>query len=125
VQKKDPISQQCCGEKRRRRRRRRRCRASPSVGAGVEQVDGGAGSLFLRPAMKRKGQRSGGRRRLWAGGKKSKFTPAPIFIPRDRGRGDRGKCSTTPTVSAEGRHMAARSGAAVTVTVPLGHDGLQ
>jgi hypothetical protein len=67
VQKKDPISQQCCGEKRRRRRRRRRCRALPSVGAGVEQVDGGAGSLFLRPAMKRKGQRSGGRRRLCGG----------------------------------------------------------
>jgi hypothetical protein len=36
VQKKDRISQQCCGEKRRRRRRRRRCRTSPSVGAGVE-----------------------------------------------------------------------------------------
>jgi hypothetical protein len=55
VQKKDLISQQCCGEKRRRRRRRRRCRRSPSVSAGVEQVDGGAGSLFLHPAMKRKG----------------------------------------------------------------------
>jgi hypothetical protein len=62
---------------------------------------------------------------LWVGGKKSKFTPAPIFILRDQGRGDRGKCSTTPTVSAEGRHVAARSGAVITVTVPLGHDGLQ
>jgi hypothetical protein len=122
VQKKDPISQQCCGEKRRRRRRRRRCRASPSVGAGVEQVDGGAGSLFLHPAMKRKGQRSGGRRRL-CGGKKSKFTPTPVFIPQDQGHGDRAECSTTPTISAGGRHMAARSGAAVTVTVPLGNDG--
>jgi hypothetical protein len=57
VQKKDPISQQCCREKRQRQRRQRRCRASPSVGAGVEQVDGGADSLFLRPAMKCKGQR--------------------------------------------------------------------
>jgi hypothetical protein len=82
VQKKDPISQQCCGEKRRRQHHRRRCWASPSVGAGVEQVNGGAGFLFLCPVMKHKGQRSGGRRRL-CGGKKSKFnpTPTPVFIP--------------------------------------------
>jgi hypothetical protein len=117
VQKEDPISQQCCGEKGRRRRRRRRCRASLSVSAGVEQVDGGVGSTFLRPAMERKGQRGRGRRRL-CGGKKSKFTPTPVFIPRDQGRGDRGKCTTTPTVSAGGRHVSARSGAAVSVTVP-------
>jgi hypothetical protein len=57
MQKKDPISQQCCGEKRRRRHHRRRCRRSPSVGAGVEQVDGGAGSLFFCPAVKRREQR--------------------------------------------------------------------
>jgi hypothetical protein len=60
---------------------------------------------------------------LW--GKKSKFTPTPVFIPRDQGRGDRRKCSTTPTVSAGGRHVVARSGAAVPVTVPLGNDGTQ
>jgi hypothetical protein len=59
---------------------------------------------------------------LWD--KKSKFTPTPVFILRDRGRGDRGKCSTTPTVSAGRRHVAARSGAAVPITVPLGNDGL-
>jgi hypothetical protein len=47
----------------------------------VEQVDGGAGSLFLRPAMKRKGQRSRGRRRR-RGGKKSKFTPVPYLYRR-------------------------------------------
>jgi hypothetical protein len=58
---------------------------------------------------------------LW--GKKSKFTPAPVFIPQDQGRGDRGKCSTTPTVSAGSHHVASRSGAAVPVTVPLGNDG--
>jgi hypothetical protein len=57
-------------------------------------------------------------------GKKSKFTPAPVFIPQDQGRGDRGKCSTTPTVSTGSCHVAARSGAAVPVTVPLGHDGM-
>jgi hypothetical protein len=62
---------------------------------------------------------------LWAGGKKSKSTPIPVFIPWDQGHGDRGKCSTTPTVSAKGRHVAARSGAAATVTVPLGHDEVQ
>jgi hypothetical protein len=88
----------------------------------VEQVDGGASSLFLGPAVKRKGQRSRGRRR-YCGGKESKFSPVPIFIPQDQGRGDRGKCSTTPTVSAGGRHVAAWSGAAVTITVPLGNDG--
>jgi hypothetical protein len=60
---------------------------------------------------------------LW--GKKSKFTPALVFVPRDQGRGDRGKCSTTPTISAGSRHVAARSGAAVPVTVPLGNDGRQ
>jgi hypothetical protein len=59
------------------------------------------------------------------GGKKSKSTPVPVFIPRDQGRGDHGKYSTTPTVSAEGHHVAARSGAAATVTVPLGHDDVQ
>jgi hypothetical protein len=62
---------------------------------------------------------------LWAGGEKSKSTPVPVFIPQGQGRGGRGKCSTTPTVSVAGRHVAARSGAAVTVTVPLGHDDLQ
>jgi hypothetical protein len=43
----DPISQQCRGEER-WRRRRRRCRTSSSVGAGVEQVDGGVPSLAPR-----------------------------------------------------------------------------
>jgi hypothetical protein len=62
---------------------------------------------------------------LWAGGEKSKSTPVPVFISQDQGRGGRGKCSTTPTVSVAGRHVAARSGAAVTVIVPLGHDDLQ
>jgi hypothetical protein len=119
----DPIPQQCCKEKRRRRRHRRECRASSSVGAGVKQDGGGAPSLFFGPAMKRKRQRSGGRKHC--GGKKSKFTPTPIFILKDQGRGDRGECSTTPTVSAGGRHVAAWSGAAVTVTEPLGNDGLQ
>jgi hypothetical protein len=35
------------------------------------------------------------------------------------------ECSTTPTVTAKGCHMAAQSGAMATVTVPLGHDDLQ
>jgi hypothetical protein len=74
--------------------------------------------------VKRRGQRSRGRRRH-CGGKKSKFTPTPIFIPQDQGRGDRGEYSTTPTVSARGRHMAAWSGAAVPVTVPLSNDSTQ
>jgi hypothetical protein len=45
---------------------------------------GGFPSLFLGPTAKRKGQRSGGRRRL-CGGKKSKFTPTPVFIPKRLG----------------------------------------
>jgi hypothetical protein len=36
-----------------------------------------------------------------------------------------GECSTTPTVAVARRHVAAQSGAAVTITVPLGHDDLQ
>jgi hypothetical protein len=54
-----PISQQCCREE--RRRRRRWCRTLASGGAGVQVGDGGGfPSLFLGPAMKRKGQRNGG-----------------------------------------------------------------
>jgi hypothetical protein len=91
----------------------------------VQEGDGGgAPSLFLGPAVKRKGQGSGDRRRH-CGVKKGKFTPALVFIPRDQGRGDRGKFSTTPTVSAGSHHVAARSGAAVPVTVPLGNVGTQ
>jgi hypothetical protein len=118
----DPILQQCCRKKRRQRRRRRERRTSSSVGTGVGQDGEGAPSLSFGPARKSKKQRNGGRRRH-CGGKKSKFTPTPVFIPKDQGRGDRGECSTTPTVSAGGLHVAARSGAAVTVTEPLGNDG--
>jgi hypothetical protein len=90
----------------------------------VEQDGGGAPSLFFGPARKRRRQRNGGRRRH-CGGKKSKFTPTPVFIPKGQGRGDRGECPTTSTVSAGGHRVAARSGAAVTVTEPLGNDGLR
>jgi hypothetical protein len=85
---------------------------------------GGARSLFFGPAVERKRQKNGGRRRR-CGVKKSKLTPAPAFIPWDQGHGGRGKCSTTPTVSAGSHHVAARSGAAVPITVPLGNDGTQ
>jgi hypothetical protein len=89
----------------------------------VQRGDGGGfPSLSLGPTVKRKRQRCGGRRRL-CGGKKSKFTPTPVFISRGQGRGGRGECSTTTTVSAVSRHVAARSGAAVPITVPLGNDG--
>jgi hypothetical protein len=97
-----------------------------SSSAGVLEGDGGADALFLGPAMKRKGQRSGGRRRLCGGGggKKSKFTPSPLFIPQDRVVGIV-EVLHYPDRSAISRHVAARSGAAVPVTEPLGHDGLQ
>jgi hypothetical protein len=50
----------------------------------VQEGDGGGvPSLFLGPVAKRKRQGSGGRRRH-CGGKKSKFTPAPIFISLER-----------------------------------------
>jgi hypothetical protein len=97
------------GKQRRRRAGGRRRRSSFSVPWSGDEAQ------ETRERRKKK--------MLW--GKKSKFTPAPIFIPRDQGRGDRGKCSTTPTVSAGSHHVAARSGAAVPVTVPLGNDGTQ
>jgi hypothetical protein len=97
------------GEQRRRRAGGRRRRSSFSV-----PRSGGE-------AQETKERRK--KKTLW--GKKSKFTPAPVFIPQDQGHGDRGKCSTTPTVSAGSRHVAARSGAAVRITAPLGNDGTQ
>jgi hypothetical protein len=88
------------------------------------QVGNGGGFplLFLGPAVKRKGQRNKGRR-THCGGKKSKLPPPPYLYRRGQGRGDRGECSTTLTVSAVSRHVAARSGAAATITVPLRNDG--
>jgi hypothetical protein len=80
--------------------------------------------LSFGPARKHERQRNGGRRRH-CGGKKSKLPPPPYLYQRGQGRGDRGECSTTPTVPAVSRRVAARSGAAVTVTAPQGHDGLQ
>jgi hypothetical protein len=96
------------GDRRRRRAegRRRRSFSVPRSGGEAQEAEG---------------QRK--KKMVW--GKKERFTPAPVFIPRDQGRGDRGKCSTTPTVSAVSRHVAARSGAAAPVTVPLGNDGMQ
>jgi hypothetical protein len=45
----------------------------------MEQVDGGPSSLFLGPAVKRKGT-EGQRKRTTVWGKKEKFTPAALFI---------------------------------------------
>jgi hypothetical protein len=67
--------------------------------------------------VKRKGQGSRGGRRHCGGGKKNKLPPPRIYT-EEAGRGGRGECSTTTTVSAVSRHVAARSGAAVPVTVP-------
>jgi hypothetical protein len=82
---------------------------------------------FSVPRSGDEAQEAGKRRKkkmVW--GKKEKFTPRrPIYISPGKGRGDRGKCSTAPTVSAGNRHVAARSGAAVPITVPLGNDGTQ
>jgi hypothetical protein len=52
--------------------------ASTNAGAGVEQVDGGAGSLFHEPAVKRKRQRDRGRRR-WCGVKRRSLPPPPYL----------------------------------------------
>jgi hypothetical protein len=97
------------GERRRRRAGMQRRRSTFSVPRSGGEVQG------TTERRKKKTQ--------W--GKKSKFTPAPVFIPQDQGHGDRGKCSTTLTVSAVSRHVAARSGAAVLVTVSLGNDSTQ
>jgi hypothetical protein len=90
----------------------------------VEQVDGGAAPLILGPAMKCKRQRNRGRRR-WCGVKMRSLPPPPYLYIAGKGRGDRGKCSTTTPISERSRHVAARSGAAVPVTEPLGNDGTQ
>jgi hypothetical protein len=89
----------------------------------MEQVDGGASSLF---SWSNGGaQEVEERKKTMVWGKKEKFTPAALFIYRKKGRGDHGKCSTILTVSERSRHVAARSGAAVPVTEPLGNDGTQ
>jgi hypothetical protein len=62
------------GEQRRRRAGRRRWRRSFSVPRS------GGEAQETRERRKKKA--------LW--GKKSKFTPAPVFILRDQGRGDHG-----------------------------------
>jgi hypothetical protein len=76
----DPISQQCHGEKR-RWRRRQRCRTSSSISAGVEQVDGGAGSPFSQSGGRAQ-ETEEQRKKTMAWGKKEKFTPAALFIYR-------------------------------------------
>jgi hypothetical protein len=76
----DPISQQCHGEKR-RRRHRRRCWTSSSVDAGVEQVDGGAGSPFSQSGGRAQ-ETEEQRKKTMVWGKKEKFTPAVLFIYR-------------------------------------------
>jgi hypothetical protein len=48
---------------------------------------GGAFSLSLGPAAKRKGQESRRGRRHCGGGKKSKFTPTPYLYQRGRAGG--------------------------------------
>jgi hypothetical protein len=50
--------------------------------APAQKWCGGAPSLSLGPAAKRKGQESGGGRRYCGGGKRSKLPPAPVFIPK-------------------------------------------
>jgi hypothetical protein len=89
----------------------------------------GAGQRRRRLSVPPSGDEAQGaeglRKKTMVWGKKEKFTPAALFIYGRVGVVGGWKCSTTPTVSAVNRHMAARSGAAVTVTVPLGHDGLQ
>jgi hypothetical protein len=82
------------GKQRRRRAGKQRRRRSFSVPRSGDEAQGA------------EGQRK--KKMVW--GKREKFTSAPVFIPRGQGRGDRGKCSTTPTVSAGGHHVAARSG---------------
>jgi hypothetical protein len=82
-------------------------------------------SLVRQRSARDKG--NGGRRR-WCGVKRRSLPPPPYLYVTGKGRGGRGgrgKCSTTPTVSERSRHVVARSGAAVPVTEPLGNDGMQ
>jgi hypothetical protein len=57
-----------------------KCRASSSIGVGVEQIDGGgdAGPLFFGPAVKRRRQRDRGGRR-WCGVKRISL-PLPPYL---------------------------------------------
>jgi hypothetical protein len=68
-------------EMRRRRCHRRRCQTSWNVGTGVEQVDGGAGSLFSRSGGGAQGTEER-RKKTMVWGKKERFTPAALFIHR-------------------------------------------
>jgi hypothetical protein len=88
-------------------------------------VGGGAFPLFRGPAVKRKGQESRGGRRHCGGGEKSKFTPTPVFIPKRPGSWRSWGVFHYLTVPAVNRQVAAWSGSAVSITVPLGHDALQ
>jgi hypothetical protein len=83
----DPISQQCHEEERRQRHRRRRSRTSSSIGAGVEQVDDGASSLFSRSG-RRVQETEEQRKKTMVWGKKEKFYPhCPIYTSPGKGRG--------------------------------------
>jgi hypothetical protein len=52
--------------------------ASSSVGVGVEQIDGGVGSLFRGPAVKHRRQRDRGRRQRC--GVKRRSLPPPPYL---------------------------------------------
>jgi hypothetical protein len=107
-----------------------RCGGVVDVGAGRWQAEAlacrwatAAAFLlwFLGPAVKRKGQRNGGRRRH-CGGKKSKLPPPRIYTEEARVVGIVGvfhypdcSCSESPRGGTEW--------GGVPVTVPLGHDG--
>jgi hypothetical protein len=74
-------------EKRRRRFRRQRCRTSSSVGAGVEQVDGGSVSLFSRSGGGAQGTEER-RKKTMVWGKKERLHPRrPIYTSPGKGRG--------------------------------------
>jgi hypothetical protein len=74
-------------EKRRRRCHRRKCRMSLSVGAGVEQVDGGAGSLFFWSGGGAQGTEER-RKKTMVWGKNERFYPRhPIYTSPSKGHG--------------------------------------
>jgi hypothetical protein len=81
---------------------------------------GGVPSLFLGPAVKRKRQGSGGRRRHY-GVKRASLPPPPYLYCGTRVMGIVVVLHYPDRLGGKSP-LAARSGAAVPITVPLGND---